>query len=191
MTTFYLIRHGEKEPEKGDPTLSEIGKKQASLVGKYLSQFPITAIYASPLLRTRQTAEAIAKEVAMDIAIDERFRERMNWELPEQTFEEFVALWNKASVDPSFQPAGGDSVAQTASRFGDALYDLTQKYPNEHIVIVSHGGAIRDFLYMQKKEAIEELLNNRPIIHECSVTKIYMGEDTLEVEYVNLTDHLL
>lgn len=59
MTTIYLIRHGQKLPHAGNPGLTKIGLKQAKETGKYLKQFPITKIIASPYKRTVETAEQI------------------------------------------------------------------------------------------------------------------------------------
>src|SRR5512133_484073 len=63
MTLFYLIRHAETVWGPGDSPLSAHGQRQAAAAGVYLHDKAIQRIYASPLLRARQTAEIIAQVV--------------------------------------------------------------------------------------------------------------------------------
>lgn len=67
MAKVILVRHGEtdwnlKKIFRGrlDIELNETGIEQACLLGKYLSQQKITAVYSSPLRRALETAKAIA-----------------------------------------------------------------------------------------------------------------------------------
>jgi len=66
---IYLIRHAQPDYPNGtrmclgrrtDLPLSVHGFEQASALGRLLENAPIEAVYTSPLLRARQTAEAIA-----------------------------------------------------------------------------------------------------------------------------------
>ncbi len=65
---IYLLRHGEAADatrfEDSERPLSEFGRRQAKAVGSYLAglQAGIQKIYCSPLLRARQTVEAIRQE---------------------------------------------------------------------------------------------------------------------------------
>ena len=73
-TTVLFIRHGENEWTKShkvagrtpDVHLNEQGFKQAKALGKRLANTKLDALYASPLDRTMETAQAIAKEVGID-----------------------------------------------------------------------------------------------------------------------------
>jgi broad specificity phosphatase PhoE len=67
MTKVILVRHGETEWNlreifrgRFDIELNKTGIKQAHLLGKYLSEQKITAVYSSPLKRALKTAEIIA-----------------------------------------------------------------------------------------------------------------------------------
>ncbi len=66
QTQIHLVRHGEvHNPEKvlygrlPGFRLSDNGRRQAREAGRYLSTLPIRAIYSSPLLRARQTADEL------------------------------------------------------------------------------------------------------------------------------------
>ena len=75
MKTFYLLRHGESlanvkrlfAAKRIDPPLTECGIQQATMQAETLKQFKLSAIFASPLLRARHTAEIINKYHSLDI----------------------------------------------------------------------------------------------------------------------------
>jgi phosphohistidine phosphatase len=72
----YLVRHAEAEPGEPDElrTLSPHGRWQAKDLGERFARRGIRpeAVLSSPLLRARQTAEAIATEAGITAEPDER-----------------------------------------------------------------------------------------------------------------------
>jgi phosphohistidine phosphatase len=72
----YLVRHAEAEPGEPDElrALTAHGRWQAKEVGERFVRHDIRpeAIVSSPLLRARQTAEAIAAEAGVTAEADER-----------------------------------------------------------------------------------------------------------------------
>src|SRR5262245_59349096 len=74
-TTILFIRHGENEWTKSHKLagrtpgvhLNEYGKMQAEALGTRLAKVKIDVIYASPLERTMQTAQAIAQHHNLEI----------------------------------------------------------------------------------------------------------------------------
>ena len=78
-TLFYLIRHAEPEMgengriclgRKLDVPLSEYGKKQALLLGEQLKDKHFDFIFTSPLLRARETADALQQDCPRMIATE-------------------------------------------------------------------------------------------------------------------------
>ncbi|MBX2967158.1 MAG: histidine phosphatase family protein [Cyclobacteriaceae bacterium] len=69
LTTFILVRHGEKAVDKStnDPDLSPEGKKRAERLAALLNEGEVNAIYSTPYKRTRQTVEPLA--TAKDLTI--------------------------------------------------------------------------------------------------------------------------
>jgi probable phosphoglycerate mutase len=69
LTTVLLIRHGENEWTESHKLagrtpgvyLNAYGRQQAEALGKRLAEAKLNAIYASPLERTMETAQAIAQ----------------------------------------------------------------------------------------------------------------------------------
>lgn len=144
MTTLYLIRHGQKQSHAGDPGLTNEGIIQAQQTGRYLRQFPITKIISSPFLRTVETARYIAVELGLDHLLHDALAERMNWNDPEVTRQQFLQEWIKATQDREYIPQYGDSSRSTGRKIEHLIREVAA--PNEHIVLVSHGGAIVDYL---------------------------------------------
>jgi len=186
MTTFYLIRHGEKQRLSGDPKLTEKGKWQAEQTGEFLKKFPIVIIYHSPLTRTKQTARIIAAKLKVEIVEEKMLTERMNWN-GASPFSEFMKEWLTAEKYPTYQPPYGDSVEKTAKRINDFLYTLSKKHPVKHIAIITHGGAIRDFLSSTFLEASQLSCED---INECSVTRISLEENSFTSTGIGSTTHL-
>ncbi|AHM62654.1 phosphoglycerate mutase [Flammeovirgaceae bacterium 311] len=71
ITTIIVIRHAEKADEAGNsyPGLSAAGLKRAQKIAELLSQEAITAVYATPYQRTKQTVMPLA--AAQKISIQE------------------------------------------------------------------------------------------------------------------------
>lgn len=147
MTTFYLVRHGNVPCIIGDPELSELGKGQAQVTRDVLKKIKFTAVYSSPLKRAAQTAKIISEPHNIKINIDNRLRERVNWgDLPGQTFDEFVAMWEKSNNDREIVPVVGDSSKMAGERLEKFLREIYLNIPNGNILVVTHGGIIIDFL---------------------------------------------
>lgn len=66
---YYLVRHAEKTKEKDDPGLTEAGHKRAKALAARLADVPLTKIYSSDYIRTRDTAAPIAKAKGLDVVI--------------------------------------------------------------------------------------------------------------------------
>ena len=72
----FLVRHAHSDP--GDPdelrALSARGRGEASAVAERLAVHPTPPllVLSSPLLRARETAEAIANAAAAELCVDER-----------------------------------------------------------------------------------------------------------------------
>lgn len=127
MTTIYLIRHGQKEPHAGDPGLTTIGIDQAKQTGKFLSQFPISKIVSSPFKRTVETAQNIASELQLEHTLHDDLVERMNWNDPTVTRQQFLQEWIKATNNREYIPKYGDSSLATGQRIENVISQIAMK----------------------------------------------------------------
>ena len=60
VTMVYLVQHGEKQLLPGDPGLTELGRQQAARTGWWPRGLGVSAVWTSPMRRTRETADCIA-----------------------------------------------------------------------------------------------------------------------------------
>jgi len=67
FTTVILVRHAEKDSVGDDPVLTEGGIERARSLAHVLGETNVSAIYATPYNRTRQTAEPLADRLGVDV----------------------------------------------------------------------------------------------------------------------------
>lgn len=162
VTEVLLIRHAQQvfrlDGVAGDwidPPLTEQGRAQASLVGQALSTKHIDAIFASPLKRARETAEAIAKhhhglqiefikdlrevEVFRDVPPDKSVREYMGEDLLQAAR---LRMLNERSWD--VYPMS-ESSYDFKKRAINAVESAIARNAGERIAIVCHGGVINAY----------------------------------------------
>jgi probable phosphoglycerate mutase len=148
-----LVRHALPLRRDGvdgpaDPELSPEGHAQAEHLAVYLSSEHLDAIYASPLQRAYQTAQAIAANRTVDVqlcdAIAEFDRHRGEY-VPTEVL--------KAENDPRYYAVINgewDSEHETAEEFSDRVVDAIERlivaHPGQRIAVVCHGGVINSYL---------------------------------------------
>ncbi len=197
-TTFYLVRHALKEKAIGDVSITPEGILQAQSTARNLCSLPITALVTSPLRRAKETAKYIAFKTKSTISEDSRLRERANWgDLPGQTFDEFVAMWERCTRDPFYMPPAGDSAKQAGQRLSSLLLELAEQHPPESsIVIVTHGGLITDFLVHTFSERQLNVWHpnfmavQTDLVPECSITKLIYESGNYKLDNFASVEHL-
>lgn len=150
MTKVYVVRHGQtawnlEEVFRGrmDIPLDETGKKEVHLAGEALKDETLHAIYSSPLSRSMETAENIAKfqniEVKpLEAIIDISYGEWEGVSLAEvqKKYPDLCALWLKEPHKVRFP--NGESLEQVRVRTQNAIENLLEKHENENIALVAH-----------------------------------------------------
>lgn len=193
MTTIYLVRHGQKLPHAGDPGLTEIGIQQAKETGEYLKQFPISKIITSPYKRAMETAQQISSVLDLEYALHDSLIERMNRTDEQISHQEFFQEWIKTTNDRDYTPKYGDSSFTTGQRIQNLIDEITSQ--DEHVVLVTHGGAILDFLRnVLGDESVADLRTtyeegNDYQMMNCAVNKVVWSA-TPVLELLNFVGHL-
>ncbi|MDZ5446498.1 histidine phosphatase family protein [Micromonospora sp. 4G57] len=184
VARIYLVQHAEKLPDAGDPGLTALGRSQAAVTGRWLSHAGLGAVYTSPLLRARQTAQCVAGAAGgLSVHIDHRLRERMNWD-GNQPIPEFLQDWSRATLDREFVPRSGDSSRQAAQRMMSFLAE--RAHGPVPIAVVTHGGITVDVLRtLLGDEGVATELMTRGV-PSCAITTL----DSLKVVSIAWTDHL-
>jgi broad specificity phosphatase PhoE len=183
VTRVYLVQHAEKQPDAGDPGLTGHGRAQARRTGQWLQRVGLRAVYSSPLRRAWQTADLIAAATGLEVVVDDRLRERMNWD-GSQPLETFLADWARCVHDRDYVPRGGDSSRQAAARMCRFLQDAaTAPGP---VAAVTHGGVTVDLLRSLTGDAAvpADLLHHG--VPPCAITTL----DHLRIVDMPSTGHL-
>lgn len=148
MNTVYFTRHGQtvwnvenKICGVTDSPLTDLGRRQARALGRRLAADPhgITRILCSPLSRARETAELVAAETGLPLAVEPRLRE--------QAFGRYEgtprngAAFALAKLHFADRFGGGESMLQLAAR----IYSLLDQLAEEEgcALLVAHNGIAR------------------------------------------------
>ncbi len=147
---LFLIRHAEAEnniknilnclPETKKYPLTAKGKMQAKKISADLKEKGIDLIFSSPILRTKETAEIISKEIGVKIEFDEKLREWDSGEFNGKTDNELLEVYpNWFDENRKKDKAGVEGLVDVLERMRLFLNEINEKYKGKNIVIVSHG----------------------------------------------------
>lgn len=143
MAVVHIVQHGEKERVPGDPGLTERGREQALAAADRLRGAGVSALYSSPLLRARRTADALAEALSLPVTVDARLSERMNWD-GSVPIGEFLREWERATADRDFEPSTGESSRAAGERFKGFLVEHLESAAV--LAVACHGGVTVDLL---------------------------------------------
>ena len=167
-TTLHFIRHGDAIPELGAAFdaatgydvlgLSAKGRVQArALAARMAATTDLGAIYSSPTLRARETADAIAAATGLAVRLEPRVREVY---LGSESVEH-VAAQDRARIvkerlaslaviairDGSWAAVPGvEAGSEVRARMLSAVDEIVAAHPDQHVAIVSHAGSINAYL---------------------------------------------
>jgi probable phosphoglycerate mutase len=149
----YLARHGQtaynlegRFQGQLPVALDETGRAQAVDLAERAAAYGFAALWCSPLLRARETADVVARRIALEPREDARLMEtdagdwtdRSFVEIHAQAPEQFAAF---AAGDPGFAFPGGESFAEQELRVSAALEEIERgELP---ALVVCHGMVIR------------------------------------------------
>lgn len=199
-TTVLFVRHGAT-PTTGQVLpgrapglhLSDAGRAQAASVAERLAPLRAdapgapapttrrrgparkvaTAVYASPLERTRETAAPIAAALGVRVRTDRGLLECDFGEWTGRSLKELSRLpeWGTVQRYPSgWRFPGGESFAAMQARIVDAVGALVARHPGEVVVAVSHADPIKAAVADAMGTHLD--LFQRVVISPCSVTAV-------------------
>ena len=194
-TTVIFVRHG-KTPTTGDELpgrapglhLAELGQQQAQTAADRIADLgtKVTAVYASPLERTRETAAPIAKALGLKV---QRHRGLLELDVGDWTGRKLRDLyklpeWRTVQKYPSgFTFPGGESFAAMQTRINDTVTSLVAEHPGEVIVCVSHADPIRALIAQAMGTHLD--LFQRIVVSPCSISAVLYGSEGPVVLAVN------
>ncbi len=152
MARLVLVRHGESE---GNVTriftttpmtlpLTDLGRRQARDAAAAIAEIALPRIViTSPYVRARDTGAIIAEVLNLPFEIREGLHERHTGEFAGRPYE---SILEAEGYDPSrpwaWVPPGGESYEHVRDRVGPILDELVVRFPDDDVVVVSHGGVM-------------------------------------------------
>jgi broad specificity phosphatase PhoE len=152
-TRIILVRHGQTAWNAGageerfrgrtDLPLDRLGEAQAQAVADRLGSAPVAAVYASPLLRTRQTAAPLAKRLDLPVQPHDdlldinygRFQ-GLTQSQASKTNPELYAQWR--STPSQVQFPGGEGLADVQARLLALLQEVAIRHRSQSVLLVGH-----------------------------------------------------
>ncbi|MBI3970791.1 MAG: histidine phosphatase family protein [Chloroflexi bacterium] len=155
MATIYLVRHGQSQANvervfsngRVDLPLTDLGYRQAGQAAAWLDGRNVRRVYASPLLRARQTAAVIAErlDVPVEVLVDldeirvgdlDGRRDGRSWTLHDTV----LGRWRAGDRAARFP--GGESYGEAYDRFSKMLQQIAVRHAGEAVVAVTHGAIV-------------------------------------------------
>lgn len=155
-TTLVLLRHATTRAtgkRLGGRTpgvhLDAPGRAQAEAAARRLARLPVTAVYSSPLERTRETAAPVARAHGLRVRVEQGILEVDYGDWTDRPLGQLRrrTLWRTIQQAPSRVTfPGGESIRAAQQRAVEATERLAVLHRGETIVLVSHADVIKAVL---------------------------------------------
>ena len=202
MTRLLLTRHGQSTWNAegrfqgwADPPLSETGLDQARKLAQRLAAdgYTLAAIYSSPLLRAKQTAEQVGQAFGLPVQTDERLKEIDVGQITGLTGSEveqrFPEWWAARRVSQEWMPPPeGEDRNSFASRAAAVMAHIVANHSEQTVAVVSHGGILGAYLIHALEMSIHR---SSPFqFDNASLSIAQVGERRIRLLRLNDTAHL-
>jgi probable phosphomutase (TIGR03848 family) len=171
--------------------LSEEGRRQAEELAGRLHPLPLAAVYASPLERCLETAQAIADPRGLTVHPVPDLAEIDYGKWTGRSMPQLVrtALWKKVQQSPSSVTfPEGEGLADAQRRGVAALEEIATRHPRGTVAVVSHADVIR--LALAHYAGLHIDLFQRLIVSPASVSAIGLGDRIPRLVRMNDTGNL-
>jgi broad specificity phosphatase PhoE len=176
VTRILLVRHGETDwnlarrvQGHSDRPLNDTGRAQAVALAETLDTVEFDAVYASDLMRARDTAQVVAKRKGLEVQLLPELRERHfgTWEglTDTEIYERFPQAKSGFWGD-------GETKDEMRVRVVAALHRIAEEHPGGRVLVVTHGGPVRSLL-------IECGLDEQGPIGNCALYEVQLQDGRL------------
>lgn len=151
MTTLFLIRHAQSDANAEgrvqgwlDSPLSEAGRQQAQALGERFRSTALSAVYASPLARAADTAQAIAAIHNLAVILDDRLKEYHmgRWTGLNRAEIEALSPGIDLEADHELAVPDGETAQNMRDRVEPFLREVVSRHAGQSIAIITHGGTL-------------------------------------------------
>ena len=202
-TTVLLLRHGVTEytPQRrfsgrggADLPLTDHGHAQAAAAADAVADVGgVDVVIASPLLRTRETAQHVADRLGIGVRVDDGWVECAFGEWDGLTAAEVAQRWpgelSAWQGSTAAVPPGGESFDEVERRVLVARDRLLARHPRARVLVVTHSTPIKQLVRLALGAAPESLwrLDSSPA--SLSTTR-WWADGGASVGSYNETGHL-
>ena len=190
-TTLVLVRHGETDWNRerrfqghADVPLNDEGRRQALELADRLAGETYAAAYSSPLKRAIETAQILASRLHFEIEprgglmeVDVGSWSGLTTAEVESRFPEGFRRW---ADDSSGGWTDGETYDELGRRVVADLFTIAARHPDEQVLAVTHGGAIRAVLAAIAGLSFESGRTAIAFVENCAVVKLAARDGKLE-----------
>lgn len=186
MTNIYFIRHAESDTNVHDDLtrpLTAKGLDDRRLVTDYLEDKSVTRIISSPFKRAYDTIEPFARKRGLEICCVDGFQERQTANV---WVADFHAYTKQQWSDFTHKLTGGESLHEVQQRNITALETLLLSYPDETIVVGTHGTALSTIINFYDKSYNHDSFMAMAKLMPWVAHFVFEGSRCASITYVNL-----
>jgi broad specificity phosphatase PhoE len=202
-----LIRHGQSQAnidhviQGDDDPLTDLGRQQADTLGRHLAASrKITHLYASPLDRSRETAQIIGRHIGLEPVFEPGLAEihagravGMTWDDWTAANPELAAKLRSRSRTLADRWEGGESGEEFVARVFAAWDHIVSQHlgTDDVVALVSHGGALAWIASRLYGDPADIWPYDRAEFGNCSVSELEIDEHGVHtIGRWNQIDHL-
>lgn len=200
MTRFLLIRHavndwvktGKLAGRTPEVHLNDEGNAQAVALGQRMANIGLTALYSSPLERTIETAEAIAKyQKDAVVQVEEGILEvgYGKWQGTKIAKLAQKKAWYTVQHFPTrMQFPDGETMRGAQMRAVDTVEQLYDVHPKGTVALVGHSDVIKMILAHYLGMHLD--MFQRIVVSPASISSLSLSDNRPMIEVINDTSHL-
>jgi probable phosphoglycerate mutase len=199
-TVTHLLRHGQTEhtPERrysgrNDLPLSRTGRAEAEAAAARVRELGVEVVVASPLRRTRETAEVVAAALGLPVEYDDDLVEldfgALEGLSAAEAQQRHPLAVRRFFGDVRVAAPGGESVADVAARVARARQRVLARHAGRTVLVVSHVTPIK--LLLTAGLGVGDDVVHRVFLDAASLCTVTWSSDgRASVRLVNDTAHL-
>jgi probable phosphoglycerate mutase len=183
-----FVRHGEtvwhaenRYAGSTDIALTERGHAQSRALADWAEQADLTAIFASPLTRSQETARESAGRTGLPVSVDPRLRE-LDFGIAEgltraemqQRFPDYLAAFTTDPVTHHFPK--GENPVEAADRYLAFLTDLQADHREGRVLVVGHSTAIRLAFCRLLGLPLRQYRRTFPFLANCALNEVVLND---------------
>ena len=185
---YFVVRHGEADnnvkafissDSKNSSHLTEKGREQAAKAGDDLIVEKIDIIFSSPFVRTKETAEIIARKLQIepsDIILENRVGELNAGTFDGKSISAYTDYFTSFEERFIKNTPQGENYSDIKKRTADFIYDIEKRHNNKNILIVTHDSPawllFAGSFGMNAKEALLMRGNGEFFIENAEIRKL-------------------